>query len=102
MGQVESSVAGAVDQGEPLFPASQPDSHAAASTTSSMESLIAGSYLYFPLSIYYIIKVFLCDSWHTSTKQLWISRVSLNSLGIELMLHQISFVCKGFESCFFS
>ena len=55
MGQVESSVAGAVDQGEPLFPASQPDSHAAASTTSSMESLIAGRYLYFPLSLYIIL-----------------------------------------------
>uniref|UniRef100_A0A2N9GE33 Mitochondrial intermembrane space import and assembly protein 40 homolog n=1 Tax=Fagus sylvatica TaxID=28930 RepID=A0A2N9GE33_FAGSY len=46
MGQVESSVAGAVDQGEPLFPASQPDSHAAASTTSSMESLIAEAAAY--------------------------------------------------------
>lgn len=48
MGQVQSEFAAAVDQGEQVSSAAPPDPQAApatTATTSSMESLIAGTYI---------------------------------------------------------
>lgn len=71
MGQVQSEVAAAVDQGEQISSAAPPDPQAApaatatATTTSSMESLIAGTSLYPPalclcLCVYLYMPTSLC------------------------------------------
>jgi hypothetical protein len=66
MGQVQSEVAAAVDQGEQISSAAPPDPQAApatAATTSSLESLIAGTSLYAPalcLCLCLCVCVYLC------------------------------------------